>query len=53
MKNRQASEQVEAPQSRSSTYAFCVRNIPNTSKDLYHVFIDFKKAFDKLWHVAL
>ena len=22
-------------------------------KDLYHVFIDFKKAFDKVWHAAL
>ena len=22
-------------------------------KDLYHVFIDFKKAFDRVWHVAL
>ena len=31
-KNRQASEQEEAPQSRSSTYAFYVRNISSTSK---------------------
>ncbi|WP_293682112.1 reverse transcriptase family protein, partial [Thiolapillus sp.] len=22
-------------------------------QDLYHVFIDFKKAFDKVWHAAL
>ena len=22
-------------------------------QDLYHVFIDFKKAFDRVWHVAL
>ena len=22
-------------------------------KDLYHVFIDFKKAFHKVWHAAL
>ena len=21
--------------------------------DLYHVFIDFKKAFDRVWHAAL
>ena len=21
--------------------------------DLYHVFIDFKKAFDRIWHAAL
>ncbi len=31
-KNRQASEQDEVPQSRSSTYAFYVRNISSTSK---------------------
>ena len=22
-------------------------------EDLYHVFIDFKKAFDRIWHAAL
>ena len=22
-------------------------------KDVYHVFIDFKKAFDRVWHAAL
>ena len=22
-------------------------------QDLYHVFIDFKKAFDRVWHIAL
>ena len=32
MKNRQASEQERVPQSRSSTYAFYVRNISSTSK---------------------
>ena len=32
LKNRQASEQVGAPQSRSSTYAFSVRNISSTCK---------------------
>ena len=31
-KNRQASEQEGVPQSRSSTYAFYVRNISSTSK---------------------
>ena len=31
-KDRQASEQEGVPQSRSSTYAFSVRNISNTSK---------------------
>ena len=52
-KNRQASEQEGAPQSRSLTYAFYVRNIFSTKQDLYHVFIDFKKAFDRIWHAAL
>ena len=32
LKNRQASEQEGAPQNRSSTYAFYVRNISSTSK---------------------
>ena len=22
-------------------------------QDFYHVFLDFKKAFDRIWHVAL
>ena len=44
-----ASEQEGVPQSRSSTYAFSVRNISST----YHVFVDFKKAFDRVWHAAL
>ena len=52
-KNRQASEQEGVSQSRSSTYAFYVRNISSTSKDLYNVFIDFKKAFDRVWNAAL
>ena len=30
-------------------YAFYVRNISSTS----HVFIDFKKAFGRVWHAAL
>ena len=29
-----------------------MRNIFSTSKT-YHVFIDFKKAFDRIWHAAL
>ena len=44
-KNRQASEQEGVPQSRSSTYAFCVKNISSTSK--------ISKAFDRVWHAAL
>ena len=30
-----------------------MRNISSTSKDLYHVVIDFKKAFDRVWNAAL
>ena len=26
---------------------------PQHKQDLYHVFIDFKKAFDRVWHAAL
>ena len=29
-----------------------MKNLSSTSKT-YHVFIDFKKAFDRVWHVAL
>ena len=47
VKNRQASEQKGAPQSRSSTYEPSVRNISSTSKTPFYVFIDFKKAFDR------
>ena len=53
LKNRQASEKVGAPQSRSSTYALSVRNISSIQQDLYHVFIDLKKVFDRVLHAAL
>ena len=48
--NRQASEQEGAPQSRFSTYTFSVKNISSTSTTST---IDFKKAFNRVWHVAL
>ena len=51
--NRQASQQEGVPQGRSSTYAFYVRNFSQHQQDLHHVFIDFKKAFDRVWHAAL
>ena len=47
LKNRQASKQKGTSKSRSSTYEFAVQ------LDLYHVFIDFKKAFDRVWYAAL
>ena len=30
----------------------CEKNIHH-QQDLYHVFIDFKKAFDRVWHATL
>ena len=30
----------------------CEKYLQN-QQDLYHVFIDFKKAFDRVWHAAL
>ena len=30
-----------------------LREIPAASAELYHVFIDFKKTFDRLWHETL
>ena len=51
-KNRQASVQEGVPQSRSSTYAFYVRNISSTGKTST-MSPDFKKAFDRVWHATL
>ena len=31
---------------------FCEKYLQH-QQDLYHVFIDFKKAFDRVWHAAL
>ena len=28
-------------------------NYPQHQQNLYHVFIDFKKAFDTVWHAAV
>ena len=44
--------QSRAPQSRSSTYAFSEKYLQH-QQDLNHVFIDFKKAFDRVWYAAL
>ena len=30
-----------------------MRNISRHQQDLYRVFVDFKKAFDRVWHAAL
>ena len=41
-----------APQNKYSISGFSARNTCSISS-LYHVFIDFKKAFDRVWHEAL
>ena len=42
-----------APQNRSSTSESCVKSTSKHQQNLYHVFIDVKKAFDRVWHAAL
>ena len=43
---RSTTEQIFNLQSLCEKY-------PQHQQDLYHVFIDFKKAFDRVWHAAL
>ena len=42
---------------RTTEQIFNLRNLFEKylqhQEDLYHVFIDFKKAFDRVWHAAL
>ena len=33
-------------------HILCEKDLQH-QQDLYHVFIDFKKAFDRVWHAAL
>ena len=53
-----AEEQAGFRASRSTTEQIfnlrilCEKYIQH-QQDLYHVFIDFKKAFDRVWHAAL
>ena len=51
--NRLGSEPEEAPQNRSSTLEILCENYLQHQQNLYHVFIDFKKAFARVWHAAL
>ena len=53
-----AKEQAGFRAGRSTTeQIFNLRNLCEIylqhHQDLYHVFIDFKKAFDRIWHAAL
>ena len=52
LKNRQASEQEGAPQSRYSTYESSVRNICSTSKTST-MSSKTSRAFDRIWHAVL
>ena len=53
-----AEEQAEYRAGRSITEQIfnlrihCEKYFRN-QRDLYHVFIDFKRAFDRVWHAAL
>ena len=44
--NRQATEQIFNLQIPFEKYL-------QHQQDLYHVFMDFKKAFDRVWHAVL
>ena len=53
-----AEEQAGIRAGRSTTVQIsnlrilCEKNLPH-QQDIYHVFIDFKMAFDSVWHAAL
>ena len=49
--NRQASEQEGVPQI-FNLRILCEKYLQH-QQDLYHLFIDFKKAFDRVWYAAL
>ena len=51
--NRQVSEKIGAQQNKFLTFEYSVRNTCNTIKNLYHVFVNFKKVFGRVWHAAL
>ena len=46
LKNRQASEQI------FNLLILCEKYLQH-QQDRYHVFIDFKRAFNRVWHAAL
>ena len=55
--NTIAEEQSGFRAGHSTTYKIFLRILCEKylqhQEDLYHVFIDFKKAFDRVWHAAL
>ena len=48
-----ASEQKEAPRKEIFNQSILCEKYFKHQQDLFHVFIDFKKAFDRVWHAAL
>ena len=52
-----AEEQAGFRTGRSTEQTFNLRILCEKylqhQRDLYHVFIDFKKAYDRVWHAAL
>ena len=48
-----AEEQAGFRAGRSTTEQILSKKYLQHQQDLYHVFIDFKKAFDRVWHAAL
>lgn len=51
-RNKQASEKKGAQLNKSSTYVYYVKKYQQYQRHLYHIFTDFKKAFDKVRHAA-
>ena len=42
-----------APLNKFPTLESCVKIISQHQQNLYHVFTDFKTAFDRVWHAAI
>lgn len=45
-------DQGAAQQNKFKTSEYCVKNTSNINLHHYHIFVDFKRAFDRVWHAA-
>ena len=52
-KRKQVPEPEGAPQKKIFNFRILCEKYLQNQQNLYHVFIDFKKAFDRVWHEAL
>ena len=52
-KNRQVSEQEGEQLSKFSILEYSVKKYLQHQQNLYHVFVNIKKAFGRVWHTAL